>query len=123
MLKKKLVRWGVVVLLLIAGICIFCYERDRTDLGRNIRSLESSNSKVRERAVRNLVRIGKPAVEPLIFALKYGTVHLKSDTLNSLTTVIKDKRFRNMAMATMSESKNLKTGAVRALGEIGDPGR
>ncbi len=122
MLKKKMVRWGVVVFLVIAGICIFCYERDRTDLGRNIRSLESSNSKVREKAVRNLARIGKPAVEPLIFALKYGTVHLKSDTLNSLTTVIKDKRFRNMAMTTMAESKNLKTGAVRALGEIGDPG-
>lgn len=120
MLNKKLVIWGVVVLLLIAGICIFCYERDRNDLGRNIRSLESSNSKVREKAVRNLARIGKPAVEPLIFALKYGAVHLKSDTLNSLTTVIKDKRFCNMATTTMSESKNLKTGAMKTLGEIGD---
>lgn len=120
MLNKKLVIWGVVVLLLIAGICIFCYERDRNDLGRNIRSLESSNSKVREKAVKNLARIGKPAVEPLIYALKYGAVHLKSDTLNSMTTVIKDKRFRNMAMTTMSESKNLKTGAMKTLGEIGD---
>ena len=118
--KKKLIIWGVVIFLSVVVFNIFCYERDKNDIGRNIETLKSSNAEVRDKAVRNLIKIGKPAVTPLIFALKYNAVHTTSDIYNSYRIIIKNKRFRNLASSTMEESRNLKKGAAGALGGIGD---
>lgn len=118
--KKKLITWGTVILVVVVVFNIFCYERDKNDVGRNIEALKSSNAEVRSKAVRNLIKIGKPAVTPLIFAMKYGTVHATSDAVNSLTTIIKNKEYQKLASNTMTESKNLKKGAARVLGDIGD---
>lgn len=120
MLKKKLIIWGIAVLAVIILVNIFFFKPFENDIDRNIEALKSSDAGLRDKAVRNLVRIGKPAVDPLIFASKYSPVHTTSGIYNSYRVVIKNQKFRELTNNTMMESSNLKSGTARALGKIGD---
>lgn len=120
MLKKKLVTWGIAVLAVIILINVFFFKPFRNDIDRNIEDLKSSDVNLRNKAIKNLVRIGKPAIEPLVFAAKYNPVHTTSGIYNSYRGRIKTQQFRDLSDNTMTESRNLKCGVARALGEIGD---
>lgn len=88
---------------------------------KNIDLLKSSDVYQQEEAISNLAKTGKPAVEPLIFAMKYDAVHAESQVMKFADKILKKKTLKKNAADLKEESKNLKSGAARALGLIGDP--
>lgn len=86
----------------------------------NIDKLKRSTVSEREEAVNRLAKIGKPAVEPLIFALQFDTTRAKSSFARFFAEKFHNKTAEGYACYSEIESKNLKTGALQALSLIGD---
>jgi len=90
-------------------------------VSRLISELKGKNARVRHRAAEELVKIGAPAVEPLIAALKDPDSPVRVGAVGVLGN-IKDPRAVEPLMAALKDmDSGVRGGAVEALGEIGPP--
>ena len=116
---KKLI--PIVLLLLLLSLS-FCYKSlfYKKEIQKNINLLKTTDTSRHNKAVENLVKIGSPAVEPLIHSLKYDTGKARSVVLYSASTFIKHKYIVKASNQSYLENYYLKLNAIRALGRIGD---
>jgi len=90
-------------------------------VSRLISELKGKNARVRHRAAEELVKIGAPAVEPLIAALKDPDSPVRVGAVGVLGN-IKDPRAVEPLMAALKDpDSGARGGAAVALGKIKDP--
>ncbi len=120
MSKKKKIILGIILASIITILIFSTNYYRKYNIYHNINMLKSSNAIVHKNAVENLVAIGEPAVDPLIFAISYDPVHAESKIMELISPLGKKKNTREQSSTLSEESVNLKSGAVIALGRIGD---
>lgn len=108
----------IIVLLFAAFLGIRYYQKYY--IYKNIDLLKSGDEKTRSKAVENLVKLGEPSVKPLLFALNYDPTYVKGGAAGLLSVIIRKKQVQGMADNLSGESRNLKMGAIEALGKIRD---
>ena len=81
----------VVICLLLAVFCGTYACQQKPDVQEEMQNLQATDRDVREAAVRALVQIGPPAVDPLIKALKAKNPSVQAAAAKALGT-IGDKR-------------------------------
>ncbi len=118
--KKFLFDLLFIVLVILVFFLSWNYQQKRL-IYQNIEQLKSSDSTGRQRAIAALRKIGKPAVEPLIFALQFDNVHAKSIVMETICTITRKKELVQTTIKLEEESLNLKKGSAEALGLIADP--
>ena len=114
--KRKIILGSIIVAILIIIALSSKFSRE-SRINKNIELLRYNPH---DTAVKNLVKIGKPAIEPVIFAITYNPVHTTSGFLNSLPSFVKNNTIRKFSQMSREESLNLKLGGVKVLGEIGN---
>lgn len=119
--KKRRIIAGIILIITFFVILLSIRYYRHYLIYHNIDNLKSSDRQTRESAVRNLVNVGEPAVEPLLFALSYDPSYVKNGTMGIVVSVIKEKKVKNIAENIGIETHNMKLGAMEALGLIGDP--
>ena len=118
-MKKKLFIAFLAVIALFAVFFTINYFQKK-QIYDNINKLRSDSINERVQAVESLVKIGKPAVEPLVFAVRYDSSHAKSSAASFLSSLFKSGTVQGIAQFTESESQNLIVYGMKALARIGD---
>ena len=95
--------------------------QQKPDVQEEIQNLQATDKDVREAAVRALVQIGPPAVEPLIKALKMDNPNVQAAAAKALG-LIGDKRAVMPLIDMMTSSYNIELmfEVAVALSQIGD---
>ena len=119
-LKRKFLAIFLIVIFLFAIILTINYLHKKR-IYDNINRLRSDSQKERKDAVNKLVKIGKPAVEPLIFSLNYDSSYVKHGTYKFIANIIKRENLRKSEEKLAKETCRLKSGAIETLGLIGEP--
>ena len=117
--KRRLITYIIALVIVFSCFLYFRYNQ-KFRIYRNIERLKSGNPDTRKNAVKNLAKIGEPAVEPLLFALQYDSTHIKSGVMGFASSLCKEETVTKINKKLEFESFNLKSGAIEALGEIGD---
>jgi len=113
--KKSLIL-GFSVLALLIGIFWFF---SMYTVNTSVAQLKSDDWKVREQAAKNLTKIGKPAVEPLISVLEGDDEDIRWQAAYSLGKIGDDRAIEPLIAALEDEDKRVRYRAVEALGRIG----
>lgn len=120
MKKNRKIVIGIILVILSFAVFLTVRYYQKYVIHKNIDLLKSSDSKTRQDAVKNLVSVGEPAVEPLIFALQFDTTQAKSSFARFFAEKSHNKTIEGYAYSSEIESNNLKRGALQALSLIGD---
>ena len=118
--KKRFLRYAV-ILIFIAVVYFSVNYAVRYRIYKNISLLKSPYRETREKASKEIVKIGKPAVSPLIYALKFDFVYIKAGVTGGVKKVVNTKDVDSSLKKYQEEAKNLKIGAAYVLGEIKNP--
>lgn len=86
----------------------------------NIDLLKSENEEIRKWAGDKLVEIGKPAVDPLLFVIRFDTHHIQSGIVGAAGYVLGNKNIKQKAGMIGREGILQRAEAARVLGDIGD---
>ncbi len=113
-------RLALVCLLLVLLLRLQSCQR-KPDVQEEIKKLQATDKDVREAAVKALVQIGQPAVDPLIKALKTDNPSVQAAAARALG-LIGDKRAVMPLIDMMKNSYNLELmhEVFLALSQIGD---
>ena len=87
---------------------------------KNIDLLKSKDKKVRKLAAGKLGKIGKPAVEPLVFAIRFDTGGAKSKVVEFVGSLTGQNKLKKKAEILEEENLVQKAEISKILGEIGD---
>lgn len=119
-MKLKKIHLRIVIpLLLILVLLVFSYYR-KYSIHKNIDLLKSSDSVTRNTASQYLVEAGKPAVAPLIFAIRFDAAGAQSSAMGFLARLTGHGNIRDSAKSMEGESITQKEEIALILGEIGD---
>lgn len=116
-LVKKLVLWTSVLVVVCVGAVwtSFIYRANKS-----IDQLKSNDWQVREEAVKSLIKLGKPAVDPLITALKDDDGDIRCAAAFSLGYIGDRRAIKPLVNALKDEDSRVKHRAIEALGRIAD---
>ncbi|MDH5362206.1 MAG: HEAT repeat domain-containing protein, partial [Aigarchaeota archaeon] len=92
----------------------------KRDLKGLIRALDHKDSVIKSRAVDALVRIGTPAVGPVIEALRNEGDGVRWELVVTLRRIGDARAVEPLVQALKDEDRRVRHEAVQALGEIGD---
>lgn len=111
----------VVSVLAVVFFCLAGFGCQRNEVNREIGHLHDTDKEVRQEAVKALVRIGPPAVEPLIKALREKNPDVQAAAAKALG-LIGDKRAVMPLVDMMKNSYNVELmfEIAVALTQIGD---
>lgn len=118
--RKKIATIISLFLLPIVLVFTVTYLKNQ-DINNNIKLLKSEEHADNEAGIRNLVVIGKPAVRPLIFEISKNDSIKKSSVLEFISYSLNNDKFYEFRKQLDLQNYRLKLGAVKVLGEIGDP--
>ena len=94
--------------------------KTKRDIKGLIKALNySKNENIRTEAVRALVNIGKPAITPLIQALKHKDIDIRSQAANVLGELKNEIAIEPLIQALRDNSKNVQKSISLALRNIG----
>ena len=123
---------GVVLVVQILGLLLSIFKKmttpkvetlkARKDIKGLIKALRYRKDKgVRASAAEALVKIGAPAVEPLIAALKDKDSDVRYAAAKALGEIKDPRAVEPLIAALKDESSSVRRAAAEALGKIGDP--
>ena len=117
--KTKLFSAFLIIILLFV-IFFTINHFSKKQIYDNIKQLRAVSPEERNEAFNKLVKIGKPAVQPLLFALQYDSSYAKSSIASVLSSTFNNNVVEGFADFTKTESRDLKIGIIRVLRRIGD---
>ena len=116
MSKRNLIV-GILVLIFCAGVVwIFLIYR----ANRTIDQWKSDDWQAREQATKNLNKLGKPAVGPLITALKDEDADIRWRAAYELGEIKDSRAIEPLTQALKDEDRRVRYRATEALEKIGD---
>lgn len=118
-LRKKLFFAALVLFLLFAIFFTINYYTKK-NIYDNINALRSGSDEIRDEAVEKLVKTGKSAVEPMLFALRFDPADAKSSFAGFFAGKFHNDVIAGYANYSKEESTRLKSGILYALSRMGD---
>ena len=117
--KKPLV---IILLIPISLFIIFftALYMQKLTIHNNIDLLKSENEDIRKWAGDKLVKIGEPAVDPLLFVIRFDTHQIQSGIVGAAGYVLGNNNIRQKAGIINREGILQRAEAARVLGDIGD---
>lgn len=111
-----------ILLLLLSGTCAGCLGKDPVEarVDKLIKNLGDKDMNVSYPSYEAICEIGKPAVDPLIKALKDDNPSVRSSAASALGTIGDPKATDPLIKALKDNDRGVRIAAARALGELND---
>ena len=101
---------------------LILFSGDPNNLDKIIKHLGyRKDAKIRESIIQGLVKIGEPAIKPLISALNSKEENVKVDAIEALGEIGDEAAVVPLITALEDEGEKVRKEAADALGKIGDP--
>ena len=109
-----------ILLLLLSGICAGCLGKDPVEarVDELIKNLRDKDMNVSYPSYEALCETGKPAVDPLIKALKNDNPSVRSSAASALGTIGDPKATDPLIKALKDKDTGVRVATARALGEL-----
>ena len=115
---SKSILYSLIVISILILTLIKYSQAD--DINKLLQSFYKENYYEHQKAIESLVKIGAPAVEPLINALKNENFHVRASAATTLGKIKDTRAVGPLIVALKDKHEHVRSSAADALGEIKD---